>query len=257
MLVPVSPDHPFAGIYVKLQRADENIVNLRNEIARFFQECEYPILPDPNHERWKDALNYHRDLRIPQRFSVLAGEIFHHWRSCLDHIIWMFSDPDYRKKNDSVVQFPVFRKPLDAGARERFEGQIGGITNASVRKTISDLQPHHLGDDALDSHICIVHDMDRFDKHRELTIVHSQASLILASDTPPEIVAVMAAYSEGKTIAGIEKFSVVRALQKHGIILPNVAFAKMGKRENQPVIPSLMQIANEMEKYVAVFMAEL
>jgi hypothetical protein len=67
-LLPVPPDHPFAGILVRLQRADENIVNLQCEIRRFFQECKYPVMPDADDQRWEDALDYHRSLPIPKRF---------------------------------------------------------------------------------------------------------------------------------------------------------------------------------------------
>jgi hypothetical protein len=81
------PEHPFAGIAEKLKRADENIVNLNGEISKFFAESEYPVIPKPDDKRWKEALEYHRELKVPKRFSVLGGEIIHHFRSCLDHIV--------------------------------------------------------------------------------------------------------------------------------------------------------------------------
>ena len=34
-------DHPFAGIAEKLKRADENIVNLNDEILTFFKLSKY------------------------------------------------------------------------------------------------------------------------------------------------------------------------------------------------------------------------
>lgn len=85
------PEHPFHGIACKLKRVDENIINLNDEIDRFFKECKYPIIPHPNNEQWQNAVNYHRELRIPLRFSVLAGEVIHHLRACLDHVVWHFS----------------------------------------------------------------------------------------------------------------------------------------------------------------------
>src|SRR6185312_16356467 len=107
MLLPVPPDDPFSGVLIRLQRANENIIYLQCEIRRFFQECKYPVMPDTDDERWQEALNYHRSLPIPKRFGVLAGEIFHHWRSCLDHIVWIYSSAEYRESHETAIQFPV------------------------------------------------------------------------------------------------------------------------------------------------------
>jgi hypothetical protein len=86
-------NHPFHGITEKLRRADENIVSLHGEILKFFGESKYPTIPHPDAEEWQEAVDYHKELRIPKRFGVLSGEIVHHLRSCLDHIVWHFSSP--------------------------------------------------------------------------------------------------------------------------------------------------------------------
>jgi hypothetical protein len=75
----------FDGIHEKLKRADENIVNLQAEVSRFFQECEYPVMPKVQDKEHTKALAYYKSMKIPLRFSVLSGEIVHHLRSCLDH----------------------------------------------------------------------------------------------------------------------------------------------------------------------------
>ena len=59
------PKHPFAGIAEKLKRADENIINLKAEMERFFRECKYPTVPHPNDESWQDAVDYHKTLGTP------------------------------------------------------------------------------------------------------------------------------------------------------------------------------------------------
>src|SRR6266700_1303769 len=100
-------NHPFAGIAKKLERADENIVNLHNEILRFFKESKYPVIPDVKDKSWQDAVNYHRDLKISKRFSVLAGEVVHHFRSCLDHVVWHFSSDTAKLLHENALEFPV------------------------------------------------------------------------------------------------------------------------------------------------------
>jgi hypothetical protein len=258
MIIPVPADHPFAGILVKLQRAEENIANLRNEIFRFFQECEYPVIPHPNDKRWQEAIDYHRNLLIPKRFSVLAGEIVHHWRSCLDHIAWYFSSADYRLLKENAIQFPVIDIQPDADELRRFERQIKGIANPSkVRDLICEMQPYKLGSDALDSPISIVHNMDRFDKHRELTVVYSQGNLILPPDVSPEILAAATAYRNKETRSDSDMLALLGTLDNQGKILPQVAFSNFGNRKGQPVCPSLQILGGAMENVIMGFMGLL
>jgi hypothetical protein len=66
----------FKAIYEKLDRADENICNFDLEINRFFQESDYPTIPQNNRETMLKAVDYHRERPIPLRFSVLAGRSF-------------------------------------------------------------------------------------------------------------------------------------------------------------------------------------
>src|ERR1700679_1551898 len=107
------PKHPFAGIAEKLKRADQNIFSFHTEINLFLKSGNYPIIPHPNDERWQEAVDYHRNKSIPVRFAVLAGEIVHHLRSSLDHIVWHFSSDEARLKGQNVIEFPVFEsKPL-------------------------------------------------------------------------------------------------------------------------------------------------
>lgn len=258
MLSPLPPEHPFSGILVRLQRADENIFNLGTEISRFFQECKYPVMPNPNDKEWDDAINYHRSLGIPKRFSVLTGEIVHHWRSCLDHIVWMGSNSAYRKAHETEIQFPILNRSPDPNATKRLERQIGGLPNpGAVRELILKFQPYNLGGDAWDSPLSIIHHMDIVDKHRELVIVQTTGSLILPPSAPPEVFAVAAAYGDNKPISEIDRSSLHRALCEQGKVFPQVAFAQFGKWKNQFVLPSLYKLASSIEEVIAIFMAAM
>jgi hypothetical protein len=172
-----SPDHPFNGILEKLKRANENIVNFDSEITSFFQKCKYPIIPDAKDRTWEEALDYHRTLQVPKRFSVLTGEIVHHLRSCLDHIVWQFSSPAARRDHENMLEFPIYRKPLTKNEQFRYDGKVQGINKPRVLALIKQLQPYQRGSDAINDPLCIIHDMDRFDKHRELLIVTTCANI--------------------------------------------------------------------------------
>ena len=173
------PNHPFAGITEKLKRADENIVNLKSEIDVFIQSGKYPVVPHANDKVFHEAVSYHRDRKIPLRFSVLVGEAVHHLRSCLDHIVWHFSDSSARAKPGSI-EFPIFEiQPSDKKEIERYARKIKGITNANVLRLIEEMQPYNVGADVANHLLLIIHNMDRWDKHRELVIVDSGVSLAI------------------------------------------------------------------------------
>jgi hypothetical protein len=247
------PQHPFAGICEKLKRADEDIANLYSEAARFFESCEYPIIPNPNAKEWTDAVAYHQSLMIPVRFGVLTGEIVHHLRSCLDHVVWHFTAASYRMKYENFIEFPVCRtQPTGKDAIERYERKIGGITNANIRKIIDDAQPYQRGNDAADDPICIIHDMDRFDKHRELILMSGCAGIIFPAGTEVNVVRTVLKYGEGKVLSSDEFAVAKRAMQKNPEVTPLVVLAQFGKRKLEPVVPALASLLHFMADLINV-----
>jgi hypothetical protein len=172
------PEHPFAGIAEKLKRADENIGHLNSEINLFIQSGEYPVLPDKNAKEWEESVAYHRTKLIPLKFAVLTGEIVHHLRSCLDHVVWHFSDACARAADPNGIEFPIYEnRPGNSDERRRYKRKVQGITFPNVLSLIEDMQPYKAAPDVANHALLIVHNMDRFDKHRELVIVSSAVEL--------------------------------------------------------------------------------
>jgi hypothetical protein len=245
-------DNPFAGIEEKLKRSDENIVNLNGEVASFFQTSDYPVIPHPDDKLWQKAIDYHTNRKIPLRFSVLAGEIVHHLRSCLDHVVWHFSDDTARRKHPTMLEFPVFkREPISEKEIARYEGKIQGISSVAVRGLIETLQPYHVGADGANHFIGVVHDMDRFDKHRELVIVFPIALLYF----PPgldDLRQKFILYQHGK-LPKAEIWAMQRAVKDNAQVTPQIAFEKFGKWEYQAVIPALQQLSRKLRAIVSRF----
>jgi hypothetical protein len=127
------PAHPFSGIAEKLKRADQNIADLNSKIDAFIQGGKYPIIPDPGSESWKEVLDYHKAKPIPLLFSVLAGEIVHHLRSCLDHVVWHFSDSVQRGECQNVIEFPIFSdEPMKKDKLALYARKVQAISNTNV-----------------------------------------------------------------------------------------------------------------------------
>jgi hypothetical protein len=225
----------FAGIGEKLKRAEENIQNLYAEMERFFQECDYPVLPDDDKELLLKAIEYHKNLVIPPRFSVLAGEIIHHLRSCFDHVVWHFSVgpvTDPRR-----IEFPVFKEPLDKRGRERFEGKIEGITDTNVRSLIERLQPHNAADPT-DNPLWLIHDFDILDKHKELILCVGTGGVVL----PRTMQSVIESYQRAHP--DLNSAQVARHFKSYGPSQPFVSFRNFGRRQIEPVTEGLIKLFN-------------
>jgi hypothetical protein len=250
-------NHPFAGILAKLERADESVHNLHTEILSFFEKSKYPIIPDTNDERWQDSVDYHKQLVIPKRFSVLVGEIVHHLRSCLDHIVWIFSDETSRRLHENAIQFPIFSEALNKKTLASFERNIQGVTKPSVRKLIFDFQPYQRGSGALDHPLCIIHDMDRFDKHRELAIVNGCANLTFPSSTSAGLLAKIMSYEKREAFTSDDIAAIQRAVKHDAKVTPQIAFANFGNGQRQFVVPAVEYLLNSTIKVVNRFADEV
>jgi hypothetical protein len=250
-------DHPFAGIATKLARADQNIIYLAAEIYGFFEKSKYPVFPNPNDQCWQEAVDYHHNLPIPRRFSVLAGEIVHHLRSSLDHIVWIFSNESARRLHENALGFPILCEFPDKNKLSGFKRQIQGVDKPSVRKLITDLQPYQSGADVANDPLCIIHDMDRFDKHRELVIVTACVNFAFPRIPSADIVARLMACQQGEVLSTADIAALMRAVKQDGKIFPQVAFPKFGKRETQFVVPSLTKLLHAVNDVTELFAREL
>ena len=154
--------HELDGINGKIKRADECIGNLDREITAFFSQSQHPVIPNQDDKMFRIACDYHLGREIPLRFRVLAGEIIHHLRSCLDHLIWQLSSNEKRLKDPQGIGFPVFdTKPVIKKEISRFARKVEGVSN-SVKTHIEGLQPYN-GAYPPESPLFAIHQMDRFD----------------------------------------------------------------------------------------------
>ncbi len=228
----------FDGIEEKLKRTNETIHNLEAEVKAFFQEGEYAVLPEHHKKLLLEAIQYHKNRVIPLRFSVLAGEIVHHLRSCFDHVAWQFSSPEYRRDYVRRIDFPVFDKePIDRDSVARYEGKVKGIANLCARSLIERLQPYK-APDPLDSPLLILHNMDVFDKHRELILSVPTGGRMF----PPAMRDIVESYERAHV--ELTTAEVAYHFKDCGELVPQVAFTNFGRREIQPVVQGLSELSN-------------
>jgi hypothetical protein len=237
----------FNGIDEKLKRARENINNLDAEIDRFFQSSDYPTIPQDDNELTLKAIAYHKQLVIPLRFSVLAGEIVHHLRSSLDHIVWQFSALAYREKHFRIIEFPIRKsRPVDEKSISSYEGKIKGVTDIRVRGLIHQFQPYNASD-PLGDPLFILHNMDIVDKHQELVLCLGAGAM----DFPIEFRDVVESYQRAHP--ELTPAEAAYKFKSYGKLIPQIAFKDFGGREAQPVVPGLTDLFNYVVLLVKAF----
>lgn len=246
-------DHPLDGARAKLERANENIANLEREIAAFLELGNGVVITQEEIEAFQKALEFHESRIVPIKFSVMAGEVIHQLRSCLDHIAWQISSVDTRESSPTSIEFPIFlSKPSDPNTVASYERKVKGISPA-VRDLIERIQPYQRDDRfALtgppNDQLWIIHDFDRIDKHRELVL--TVAAFRIEGAGQVEFFAHL--YREAdfpeRDIAGLS-----RTLDPNCEISPDVVFRDFGRRKMHPVIPGLSKLSRHVGKVIDAF----
>jgi hypothetical protein len=239
-----------AGAYAKLERADENIRNLKVEISAFLQEHPAGGLPEDKNKALDEWVDFHAKRVVPPRFGILAGEIAHHLRSSFDHVMWQLSTESYRRSNERDITFPIFtERPTTKNKITSYQRKVQGITSAEALQFIESIQPYNAGN-PLDDPLAIIHDLNRVDKHQEIVLV--VGTFDLSFFVPFSLFST----SIGRGFLSKvdpENFPEEPAKNIEIKLTKQVAFKRFGQRENQTVIPALTHLANAARNVVKLF----
>lgn len=249
--------HPLDGCGAKIRRAEESIHDLEQEITAFFQgdPPPYKIVKQHQNNGLEYAFLALGEPEAPLRFAVLAGEIVHHLRSSLDHLVYalVIQNGGTPSKNS---QFPI------CATAKKFEdacnsGLITGISQ-SAKQLIMAVQPY-TSSTPDDTVLHVVNEYDIFDKHRLLVVVTTVVKLGDTIRIGVDAQAAAAPDRQGKTptIVGLGD-PAPRKLSKDGVvvftirlaepapefvadadIVPQIAFEKCGRVEFAPVVQTL------------------
>ena len=248
-----APSHPTASCWEKIKRAKKNIKDLEVAIKAFIQ-------PDDGSQPYRLVSNAHA-LEVvgdnpPLDFSVRAGEIVHHLRSSLDHLVWQLVEhnPTAPPQHKWSPGFPIFK--TEKSFRDHVREKIDGIS-VSAAALIEKLQPWRTHPHAPDeSPLSILRSLDNTDKHQGLNVVVAGIWFrnVYATDQPgtvslgPPFFRVSKPFTRA-TSSGTEIVRTVEIenpnVDVHARFVPEIAFDQFGVRRYQPVIPSLHQLTEE------------
>jgi hypothetical protein len=240
---------PLEGINEKIKRSNECICNLDGEIKTFFDQSDYSVIPNQDDEMFQVVADYHLGRPIPLRFSVLAGEIVHHLRSSLDHLIWQLSSSEKQIRDPTGIEFPIFDvEPIRKDELSRYERKVEGVSDANAKTLIKGFQPYSaFRPNPQHSPLFIIHEMDRFDKHRELTLFYR----VLGRKLGPEGMRAFMKYKQAESPGTLIEYE--RAVKVDSKITPHVAFRHFAGREFESVIPGLRELVSYTEFVIEQF----
>jgi hypothetical protein len=254
------------GIRAKLSRANEHIDNLNLEIASFLGD-NYRIVAQCNVESRQYMFTAFGQPEVPPRFSVVIGEIVHHLRSCLDHLVTQLAAIGPGGGNANVLEFPICRTPETF--RDSCErGKIKGVTDIAAT-LIEELQPYRTSSPVERSSLLILHDLSRSDKHRLLVVVVAVVQMadriaITAADREVEIIGMSPPIKPGVRPAkdGTEIFKIFFGekfdpnVQMKGNFGFQVAFGQDGPLKDGPVVEVMVTLRDAVVHSIQRFFPE-
>ncbi len=171
------------GCFGKLMRAQESLDLLATEIQTFNRSSSLNLTIRP--ELAPDGLEYFLiasgKVDIPMRFSILAGEIVHHLRSALDHLVCCLVLANGKTVN-KAHQFPICTT-REQYARALERGLLRGIRKSALG-IVESQQPFKQPEPA-NVILAVVQELDNQDKHRMLLLTGAlttiQEDLVIGS----------------------------------------------------------------------------
>ncbi len=165
--------HLLDGCWAKLERAEESIKVIDREATAFFSTDPPPFRVAREHRDRDYVFLASGDPEVPLRFPVLAGEIVHHLRSSLDHLVHALvikggHTPTRRH------QFPICsteKNFLDACKKDTLKH-----ISPSARKLIAAVQPYTQPAPS-NTVLSVINEYDNIDKHRLVLVVTTVAKI--------------------------------------------------------------------------------
>ena len=154
----------FNGPMIKLGQAAVHLKTLDAYASKVLgsRDNEISSYLDPNDGSYVFVIDWNP---IPDyELSLLIGDAAHNMRSALDHLAYLFFPSD-------GTEFPIYSDPLNPALRRKLDW----FPDNGARAYVESLQPHHRTYEGLK--LGLLHDIDRFDKHRFLIMAPSNFTI--------------------------------------------------------------------------------
>ncbi len=165
---------------LKLDRAEEQLASLQGKASAFLVMEPYKLLSEYDAKRRCERFYFELTRQPPIMWGIEVGEIAHHLRSCLDHMVHIIVAAKGSKKPGRWTRFPTASSPIDFLRQAYFPDfdQTGCLTGLDWRDQevafIEALQPYNRPNGPENDGITILTKLSNVDKHR---VIHTAAFL--------------------------------------------------------------------------------
>ena len=278
----LSPQPDFTGVRIKVERAKHHFRDLEARIERFNQTEPYRTPIYCELDTGDVVSRFEVTEQPPHLWGAIAGDCVHNLRSSLDLLVC-----EMLRAGGTEVErhhkFPVFKS--ETSYTNAFKpgppGEIKGIPKCAVN-LIKDAKPH----EGPDNPFGMLHKLDIADKHHLLVPVVVAHEGTTSSYTMADV---LGAYL-GATDSGVTTINLfeIPSAQSMGFIVPRdalpledgaviyripahlrdtplaqmnmnpeldfkVAFDEVEVVKGEPIIPTLRQLVQFVERFVALF----
>lgn len=247
------------GCRAKLDRARELLNSLEVAVDQYLTQDPPLFKLEGRHS--EDFLEYslmaYGSPEVPLWFSVVTGEIVHHMRSSLDHMVCALVTHNGGTPG-RYHQFPICTTK-EAFKQACSRDYIKGI-GPTAKQIIKDVQPFTSAtpDDTV---LFVVSEYDNADKHRLLTVLTSIATvgeIIIGTDESVEIpegrksntpnivgfgdMGMRRLSTDGVSVFSIKLAEPAPELTASAPLAPQLALERCGRVELAPLIPTLRNL---------------
>lgn len=157
--------HPLETINWRLERADEHLATLNDELDAFVNQEDRGLVG--YFERDTSEYVFRVGGQMPDaRIGLVVSEFAHHLRAALDNLVWQLvllrgGSPNRRQ------EFPIY----ESRKRYRDNGRFALLgVSADDRAAIEAIQPFEYGEGASQAYLALLAWLNNVDKHRFLHI---------------------------------------------------------------------------------------
>jgi hypothetical protein len=237
----------------KIERAKEQISNLKSEINAFFNSGAYVVIEECDVKTRERVCRLRVYRPIPLRFAVIVGEIFHDLRSSLDQLICHL----IRANGEQVTKRSAF--PFSK-SREVFESdraiKIKGA-GTDVDRIVQEIKPYPGGNDPLFK----LHQASNSEKHVLPTLVgtaYSHRSYDPTVGTDAEPMTWLVTGKKGDQLKfpledGDEMYRTPAQIEYDYTFTFLIVFSQKEVFECEPLIETLLQLARLTEDTLKLF----
>jgi len=277
----MTADERLTLIRVKIERANKHIRDLEVELTAFKKEHPYTgspkIYPQTGYSIYQ-ADSVPDSLSIPalrDKIIPTTGDAIHNLRSALDHLAWQLSavtgfvdvtGTPLTEKQLREISFPIIDTDDPAKYKTSRAGKVQAMRPSAV-KLIDEIEPYKGGKG---NGLWVLHKLDAIEKHRALlatlTDVKSIDFRVLNDKGKPTGFGY-----ELKTFSLFGDHVPLKPALKAGDVLfiregkanedvqlvIEVTFSEPGIIEGQPILPTLVQMANYIDTLILSFRDEL